>query len=77
MATVDFRVPDDVKAAFHETFSKTNKSAVIARLMMEAVEEERRRERRARAVEALLALRARPPAIDAATLRRARENGRP
>jgi hypothetical protein len=77
MATVNFSVPDDVKAAFNETFSKTNKSAVIARLMMEAVEEERRRERRARAVEALLALRTRSPAVDAATLRRAREKGRP
>jgi len=77
MATVNFSVPDEVKAAFNATFSGTNKSAVIARLMMEAVEEERRRERRARAVDALLELRSRSPAVDDDTLRRAREEGRP
>ena len=77
MATVNFSVPDEVKEAFNQTFSASNKSAIIARLMMEAVEEERRRKRRARAVDALLELRGRARAADEDTLRRAREEGRP
>ncbi|QJC56760.1 hypothetical protein HC248_02070 [Polaromonas vacuolata] len=42
MSTVNFSVPDDVKAAFNAAFNATfegqNKSAVIADLMREAVE---------------------------------------
>jgi hypothetical protein len=77
MATVNFSVPDEVKEAFNQTFSGMNKSAVIARLMLEAVEEERRRERRARAADALLELRRRAPPAGDAAIRRARVRGRP
>lgn len=77
MATVNFSVPDEVKEAFNQAFSGINKSAVIARLMMEAVEEERRRERRARAVGALLELRRQSPTAGDAAIRRARVRGRP
>jgi hypothetical protein len=77
MATVNFSVPDDVKRAFDAAFSGRNKSAVIARLMKEAVEEERRRERRARAVDALLALRGRAPRASDEEIRGAREGNRP
>ena len=64
MATVNFSVPDDVKAAFNEAFEGRNKSAVIADLMREAVGRilERRRARRDLADEAI---------------RRARNDGRP
>ena len=37
MATVNFSVPEDVKAAFNETFRGQNKSTIIAELMREAV----------------------------------------
>ena len=48
MATVNFSVPDDVKEAFNRAFAAENKSAVIARLMREAVDEvERQRQRQA------------------------------
>ena len=36
MATVNFSVPDDVKAKFDKTFSGQNKSAVLAELMRRA-----------------------------------------
>ena len=77
MATVNFSVPDEVKKAFNETFAGRNKSAIIAKLMMDAVEEERRRIRRARAVDAILELRATAPACTAEEVRTAREEGRP
>ncbi|MFA6094978.1 MAG: hypothetical protein WC757_03790 [Candidatus Paceibacterota bacterium] len=38
MATVNFSVPDEVKNAFNSAYQGQNKSAVIAELMMEAVE---------------------------------------
>ncbi len=44
MATINFSVPEDVKAAFNETFSQQNKSAVIADLMREAVARARSRQ---------------------------------
>ncbi|RMG85819.1 MAG: hypothetical protein D6708_15120 [Candidatus Dadabacteria bacterium] len=77
MATVNFSVPEEVKRAFNETFAGRNKSAIIARLMMEAVEEERRRVRRAKAVDALLELRAAAPAVTEDQLLDAREKTRP
>lgn len=77
MATVNFSVPVDVKKAFNKTFEGENKSAILAALMRQAVEERKRRKRRALAVEALLKLRRRiRPATDTA-IRQARRKGRP
>ena len=72
MATVNFSVPDDVKRAFNETFAGRNKSAVIARLMEEAVQEEERARRRAAAVDRLLELREESAKATAAEIRAAR-----
>jgi hypothetical protein len=49
MATVNFSVPDDVKARFNRAFAGQNKSQIIADLMMRAVEEQALKKRRARA----------------------------
>lgn len=76
MATVNFSVPDEVKHAFDATFSGRNKSAVIAQLMTDAVEAERRKERRAKAVDALLAQRSRAPRVTDEEVRSAREADR-
>ena len=46
MATVNFSVPDDVKAEFDKVFGDQNKSAVIAELMRDAVAEAKRRKQR-------------------------------
>ena len=46
MATVNFSVPDEVKAAFDRTFKSQNKSAVIAELMRRPVSEAKLKQRR-------------------------------
>jgi hypothetical protein len=77
VATVNFSVPEDVKQAFNETFADENKSAVLTRLMREAIEERQRMRRRAAAIDALLKLRKRQRPVSSRELRRAREAGRP
>ena len=63
MATVNFSVPDHVKESFNETFDGENKSALIAKLMQEAVEERLLQRRRAQAIDAILALHKDQPAV--------------
>lgn len=77
MATVNFSVPDDVKNAFNETFKGRNKSAVVADLMREAVEQARRRERSRVAIDRILERRRGRPVLSDEEIRRARRDGRP
>ena len=77
MARVCFSIPDEIQDAFNRTFAKENKSAIIARLMSDAVEEQQLRERRAQAIDALLNLRAKMPPVNAVTLRSLRVKDRP
>lgn len=77
MATVNFSVPEEIKKEFLETFAKENRSAVIARLMQQAVEERKRQQRRAKAIDALLELRRRQPPVSNAEIARARRMDRP
>lgn len=77
MATVNFSVPEKVKQAFNQTFKGENKSAVLARLMRQAVDERRRQKRRALAVDALLRLRGRTRRAANEAIRRERRMGRP
>jgi metal-responsive CopG/Arc/MetJ family transcriptional regulator len=77
LATVNYSVPDEVKEAFHEAFANENKSAVITKLMRQAVEERRREQRRSAAIEALLDLRRKQKPVSDAEIARARQAGRP
>jgi hypothetical protein len=77
MATVNFSVPPDVKEAFDKAFRRQNKSAVLTELMRQAVDERRRRQRRAKAVEKLLTLRKRARRVSDNDVRVARRRGRP
>jgi hypothetical protein len=77
MATVNFSVPDEIKDAFQEAFARENKSAVIARLMLQAVEEKKLEKRRAAAIEKLLDLRQKQRPVSNAEVARARQTGRP
>jgi predicted transcriptional regulator len=77
LATVNFSVPDEVKDAFQEAFANENKSAVITRLMRQAVEEKRREQRRSAAIDALLDLRRKQKPVSDAEIARARQVGRP
>jgi hypothetical protein len=77
MAIVNFSVPDDVRDAFNEAFAGQNKSAIIAALMLRAIEEAERRRSRAAAIRRLRGRRAQRPAADDPAIRKARSSGRP
>ena len=76
MSTVNFSVPDDVKAAFNAAFEGQNKSAIIAELMREAVERSHKRELRKLAAERIVARRATAPTVSDAEIEAARSEGR-
>lgn len=77
MATVNFSVPDEVKAEFDRAFGDQNKSAVIAELMRRAVSEQRLRLRRERLFRQLSKARANRPSLGSDEVRKARAAGRP
>lgn len=65
MATVNFSVPDEVKNAFNSAYQGQNKSAVIAELMMEAVERAASKKRHREACANILAMREQMPPVTA------------
>lgn len=77
MATVNFSVPDEIKEAFQEAFANENKSAVIARLMRQAVEEKKRQQARSAAIDAILDLRSRQAPLSDSEIAQARKADRP
>lgn len=77
MATVNFSVPDEIKEAFQETFATENRSAIIARLMQQAVDERKRHQRRSVAIDALLDLRRQQRPVSDEEIAQARREGRP
>ncbi len=77
MATVNFSVPDEVKAAFDKMFGDRNKSAIVADLMRRAVLEEQLRRRREKLFIKLTGARSRRPSIAGDDLRKIRNAGRP
>lgn len=76
MATVNFSVPEDVKAAFNATFAKQNKSAIITDLMREAVARAQRQQQHRDAVARILAAHAESPTLSEADFHAARDQGR-
>jgi hypothetical protein len=77
MATMNFSVPDDVRAAFNRAYAGSNKSAVLTGLLRQAIEERDRLVRRRRAIDRLLRLRRRAPRVSPRALRAERLKGRP
>jgi hypothetical protein len=73
MGTMNFSIPDDVKDKFNAAFEGKNKSAVITRLMVRAIEEEERTRRSQGFVERLRQIRARSRPVSEDDVRRARE----
>ncbi len=76
MATVNFSVPDEVKELFNATFAHKNKSAIIAELMLEAVEREKKAQRRVEAIDRILTRRDTKEPVSEEEIRKAREEGR-
>lgn len=77
MATVNFSVPDDIKAEFDRVFGAQNKSAVIADLMRRAVAEVKQRKRREDIFRLLTQRRQQRPSLTDEQIRRSRMSGRP
>jgi len=77
MATVNFSVPDEVKAAFNAAFAGQNKSAIIAGLMREAVARAERRTQSRAAIHRILERRRHAPTLSDGELEAARRSGRP
>lgn len=76
MATVNFSVPEEVKQTFNETFKGKNKSAIVAELMLEAVEREKRRKQHVSAIDRILERRKQAPALTDDEIHAARKQGR-
>ena len=74
---MNFSVPDEVKKAFNEAFAGENKSAILAKLMQQAIENRERLRRRAAAIDALLKLRAKQKPVTDRQIAQARRAGRP
>jgi len=73
MGTMNFSIPDDVKDKFNEVFDGQNKSAIITRLMIQAIEEAERGRRSRDFVERLRAIRERGEPIAGEDIARARQ----
>ena len=70
MATMNFSIPDDVKERFNQTFVNSNKSAIVAQLLEEAIERAERKQRSDLAIKRILAIRkTNKPASTKASLR--------
>lgn len=77
MATMNFSVPEDLKAAFNEAFADQNKSAVVSQLMREAIARAQAQRRSQSAADRLLARHGKAAQRSAATLAKSRIAGRP
>jgi metal-responsive CopG/Arc/MetJ family transcriptional regulator len=77
MATVNFSVPDDVKAEFDKIFGGQNKSAVIADLMRKAITDAKLRKRRVDIFRTLTRRRSERPSLSEAQISASRAAGRP
>ena len=70
MATMNFSIPDDVKERFNQTFINSNKSAIVAQLLEEAIECAERKQQSDLAIQRILAIRkSNKPASTKAILR--------
>lgn len=73
MATMNFSIPDDIKERFNEVFADGNKSAIVAKLMQEAIEQAERKHRSHAAVRRVLKRRQTAPAVSSEEILRLRD----
>ena len=77
VATVNFSVPDDVKAAFDKAFGDQNKSSIVAELMRRAVRERQLQIKREKLFRQLGVARSLRPSATSEQIRRTRGAERP
>lgn len=73
MSTMNFSVPDRVKEEFNKYFAGENKSAVLTRLMEDAIEAKKKKEQRAKAMDAILEFRKQTKPISTEEILRTRQ----
>jgi hypothetical protein len=76
VARLNISLPDDLKHRFFATFPNENKSALIARLIDEAIRRTERERAGRQAAGRILARRAAAPPLSEAAFRKLREQGR-
>lgn len=74
---MNFSIPDEIKEAFNRTFAHANKSAIVAKLLLDVVEEARRRQESTDAAKSIKSRWNERPVISEESLMQAREEGRP
>lgn len=57
MATVNFSIPEEVKREFNQLFENENKSAILTKLLQQAIADKKRQQRRQAAIDKILELR--------------------
>jgi metal-responsive CopG/Arc/MetJ family transcriptional regulator len=77
MATMNFSIPDEIKEEFQRAFAHENRSAVVAQLLKQAVEERKRQQVRSAAIDALLELRRGKAPVSDQEIAQARKADRP
>ena len=73
MATINFSVPENIRQEFNELFEKENKSAILTRLMQQAIEEKKQQQRRQLAIDKILQLRNTQGPVSADEISQAKE----
>lgn len=73
MATMNFSIPDEVKESFNQTFANENKSAIVTRLMQEAVAQARRKAQSDAAFMRILAGRQNAPQVSTDSILQTRD----
>lgn len=73
MATMNFSVPDDVKESFNRTFAHENKSAMVTRMLQEAVARAERKAQSDAAFMRILAGRQQAPHVSTDTILQTRD----
>ena len=73
MSTMNFSVPDRVKEESNKYYADENKSAVLTRMLEEAIEAKKEQEQRAKAMEGILEFRKGTKPISTAEILRTRE----
>lgn len=73
MTTMNFSIPDDIKDKFNQAFHGKKKSAVVAYLMVEAIERQDKQQRSKAAVKRILERRQHAPTVTDEEIHTARE----
>jgi hypothetical protein len=76
VSTMNFSVPEKVKEEFNACFAGENKSAIVTRLLQEAIEARSVQEQRSKAIDAIFELRKTAPVITDAEIYQIRQEFR-